>query len=373
MNISDYLNRYSSNTICATSNQHIVRYEKEKTFTSRAFYKITHGGKYAYSFLFEDTVSGQYRRETLPNTTVGGWQITKASVYRSSALPTDENEILSLDLATVTLSEPHSLTFDGCAERLFNPGDIHTTDEITLDLSEGETICLELSVKARSFPYNAELQAPAYRLTGGEWKYSLETPVPAMIGCTRKPSASSIAYIGDSITQGCGAGIGSYKHMTALVSELIGQEYSYFNLGIGYGTALAAATDGAWLRKAKPADIVFVSFGVNDVNSGKDADTIYGSLERVVDLLGDAGCNIILQTPPPFDYPEPKRSEWLKLSDMIVTKLSAKAIATFDTRTVLSLSPTKPEIAKYGGHPNAEGCSIWARTLYESIRHLFNR
>ena len=90
MNISEYLDRYTSNTVCATSNQHIARYDTERSFTSRIFFKITHSGKYGYSFLFEDTVSGKYRRETLPNTTVGDWQITHAVLYRSSPLPTDE-------------------------------------------------------------------------------------------------------------------------------------------------------------------------------------------------------------------------------------------------------------------------------------------
>ena len=371
MNISEYLDRYTSNTVCATSNQHIARYDTERSFTSRIFFKITHSGKYGYSFLFEDTVSGKYRRETLPNTTVGDWQITHAVLYRSSPLPTDEDEVTALDLGTLTLAEPHTLTFRGDVGYTFNKGDVAFTDEIALDLKAGEAVCLELSVKASSFPYNAELQAPAYILSDGEWKYSLESPIPAMIGCTRKPPKLNVAYLGDSITQGCGAGIGSYKHMTALISDLIGDEYSYFNLGIGFGTADAAATDGAWLRKAKESDIVFVCFGVNDVNSGKDADTIYQSLERVVDLLTSAGARIILQTPPPFDYPEPKRAEWIKLSDMIITRLSAKAIATFDTRPILSLSPDKPEIAKYGGHPSAEGCLVWANSLYQSIRHLF--
>ena len=71
-----------------------------------------------------------------------------------------------------------------------------------------------------------------------------------------KPS-EGIAFLGDSITQGVGTPDNAYTHWNALISKEIGEEYSYWNLGIGYARASDASTDGAWLNKAKNNDIVF--------------------------------------------------------------------------------------------------------------------
>ena len=125
------------------------------------------------------------------------------------------------------------------------------------------------------------------------------------------------------------------------------------------------------MYKALQNDTVFVCYGVNDINADKDADTIIGQLSTVIDRLKENGCRVILQTVPPFDYPEARRLVWLEVNRRILTELSEKVDHTFDCTKILSKSETEPHMAKFGGHPNAEGCTLWAEALYNSVKEMF--
>lgn len=98
----------------------------------------------------------------------------------------------------------------------------------------------------------------------GEWIPSPKLPVPGMIGCKREVKLR-IGFLGDSITQGIGATPNSYLHWNARVAEVLGRDYSFWNLGIGYGRAHDAASDGIWLSKAKQMDLIVLCMGVNDL------------------------------------------------------------------------------------------------------------
>ena len=43
----------------------------------------------------------------------------------------------------------------------------------------------------------------------------------------------------------------------------------------------------------------------------------------------------------------------------------------FDVRRVLSVSESEPHLTRFGGHPNPEGCALWADALYETVRDMF--
>ena len=43
------------------------------------------------------------------------------------------------------------------------------------------------------------------------------------------------------------------------------------------------------------------------------------------------------------------------------------ADAVFDNTKVLRVSEEQATIAKYGGHPNEEGCQKWAEALYSAV------
>lgn len=364
-----YFKEYTSNTYAGSANQHVFAMSEGEVRTSRAFYKISVGGEYKYSLLYSSITDGSFRAIGKPNIICDEWKILGARVGRCTSFP-EGIELSEVDAENLSVEWLGRLTFDG--ERSYTPdgGELFCTDAVSLSFDKGDYVCVELTFSGDVLPCHPEIQVPVYVLKDGKWSYDVETPLPVMIGCTRK-AKKRIAYLGDSITQGCGAGLNSYKHWNATLSELLGDGYAYWNLGIGYGRASDAASDGVHMYKALQNDIVFVCYGVNDINANKDADTIIFELDFIIDRLKENGCRVILQTVPPFDYPEARKLVWLEVNKRILEELSLKVDYTFDCTKILSKSDSEPHMAKFGGHPDAEGCTLWAEALYKEIKHLF--
>ena len=140
-----------------------------------------------------------------------------------------------------------------------------------------------------------------------------------------------------------------------------------WNLGIGYARADDMATLSAWAYKAKHNDILIMCFGVNDILRGATAEQVIQNLERMVAFFKKEGIRLIVQTVPPFDYTPEVTKIWHQVNGYIRTELSKKVDLVFDAAQVLSLSAEVPQRAKYGGHPNEEGCAAWADALYEEL------
>ena len=206
---------------------------------------------------------------------------------------------------------------------------------------------------------------PTFLNQNGRWIPSKNMPVPSMIGCDR-PVKQRIAYLGDSITQGIGTVHNSYTHWNSILSQTLGFGNAYWNLGLGFGRADDAASNGAWLFKAKQADVVFVCFGVNDILQNFDEVTLRSNIVKIVDHLSKAGIKVILQTIPPFDYNEKHCVIWDNVNHFIKNELSQNHLV-FDNVPVLSDHKKGPQFAKYGGHPDAEGCALWAKCLGDFI------
>jgi lysophospholipase L1-like esterase len=220
-------------------------------------------------------------------------------------------------------------------------------------------------------PNHFESIIPAYRLEEGQWILSKDMPYPGMIGCDRAVKAR-VGYLGDSITQGIGTDVNSYEHWNAQLSEKLGDVYSFWNLGIGYGRGADAATDGAWLYKAKHNDLVVVCLGVNDIMQGLSADTIKKALAEILNRLHEAGVKVLLQTVPPFDYDSDRKATWLEVNRYLREELRGKAEGFFDTVPVLGKGGEQSEVAVYGGHPDAVGCKAWAEALYPEVKRLLD-
>ena len=89
--------------------------------------------------------------------------------------------------------------------------------------------------------------------------------------------------------------------------------------------------------------------------------------------LREAGVRVLLQTIPPFNYPEGLRERWLTVNDWIRSTLAGEADALFDVVSVLSESPERPYMARYGGHPDGTGCAAWAAALKPALSALIDR
>ena len=195
---------------------------------------------------------------------------------------------------------------------------------------------------------------------GDGWRADKRFPVPLMIGCDR-PARAHIGFLGDSITQGCGTAYDSYTHWAAKIAEGLSDDLAVWDLGIGYARASDAATDGGWLARAKRCDVVNVCLGVNDLCRGRNAEQISADLCRIVRLLKEAGCRVILFTVPPFDFGGDAKTWWYEINRYLRETLSKEADALFDFAAVLGKPAPDEHLSVYGGHPNAEGCAVAAK------------
>jgi len=358
-----YFDTYASNTLAAAANQHFfINEDAEAEHRARVFYKIFAAGKYNYSLLFSNIIDSTYANGSVShmNLVCDEWEIISAAVALAD----------SCDDKTMPEIEGFvPLTFGGSKGKTVAPGEFFSTDPIMLDPKKGQYLCLELTFKGRMIPYHEESLLPIFTYENGEWKYCRKMPLACMVGCDRH-TEKRIGFIGDSITQGIGTPNNSYKHYAAVVSELLGDDYSYWDIGIGYGRGNDAATDGAWLFKAKQLDVITVCFGVNDINHGFTAEQLINNLEIIMNKLHAAGVKVIMQTVPPYNYSGDRIETWNKVNEHILGSMAERAEGVFDVRQVLSKSADEPYMAKFGGHPNSEGNRLWGEELYKTVREV---
>jgi len=373
-----YFEQYRSNSYAGSGNQYFFTMQDGEIRTGRVFYKISVSGEYNYSLLFSNILDSTYADGSVghKNLICDSWMIHGARIGKCKTIHTkprmsditlsDEGDCTEADITVCGLQE---ITFSGQKVKNVMPGEFFSSDPIKLHFHAGEYLCLEMTFSGRMIPYHEESLLPVFVKDNGAWRYCKQMPFAGMVGCDRRVK-KRIAYLGDSITQGIGTPINSYLHWNAKLSALLGSDYAHWNLGIGYGRANDAASDGAWLFKAKQNDVVVVCYGVNDILKGQPEAQIRSDLTRIVEILKQAGKTVILQTVPPYDYTGEHMEMWERINIYIKTVLASKADAVFDNVPYLGKSDC-PAAARFGGHPNAEGCEIWANALFEEIKHLF--
>lgn len=371
----DYFKKYVSNTYGGSGNQLFFEMEEGDMRTSLVFYKITESGEYDYSFLFSNIIDSTFADGAVShnNLILRPWKILSAKVGKCEQISAPQNIsewILSKEeIQDINLK---SVTFDGKLWKNVMPGEFFPSDGVNLNFKKGEYLCLELTFSGRMIPYHEESLLPIFEHRDGKWVYNKKMPLPGMIGC-RRSVKGRIAYLGDSITQGIGTPVNSYEHWNVITSEKIGSDYAYWNLGIGYGRASDAASDGAWLYKAKQNDIVVVCYGVNDIMQGGSAQKLKRDLKSIAEKLKKENIKVMFQTIPPFDYEGEKISIWQEVNKYIKEELALEVDMVFDAASYLSENDEKPHNAKFGGHPDSCGCKIWGDALGEEFSCLLKK
>lgn len=369
----NYFDIFHSNTYAAGGNQLYFSMEADEIRIGRVIYQLAEGGNYSYSFLFSNLIDSTYADGTLSykNLVCDRWTIHRARVGKCRKLPSD-GELSRWNMedgnpdSDIIVSDFTELSFQGKSTKEVMPGEFFHSDPVTLAFQKGDFLCLEITFSGKMIPYHEESLLPVFLKTGVGWTYSREMPLPGMIGCDRAV-AKSVAYLGDSITQGIGTKENSYRHWNALLSQKLGNQYSYWNLGIGYGRACDAASQGAWLYKAKQCDTIFVCYGVNDILQGEPEEQIKGDLLDLAKTLKQAGKQVVMQTIPPFDYVGEDIAKWQRINQYILTVIGEQVDLVFDNSSILG-KEDDIHIARYGGHPNEEGCRLLAEALYQKIR-----
>ncbi len=355
--LTAFCKAFVSNTVAGGGSQHhFLPADPTAEQLGRLYYRVFAGGTFAYSLLFSNTVDSTFAdgQHSYANYVCDNWEITRLAIG-----VVDGGDVQ----AAADPRHLHPITVGGASAYTVRRGELLATDRVTLTAESGQYLCVEIGFKGRDIPNHAESMIPTFVNQDGAWVASRELPCPSMLGCDR-PVTQRVAFLGDSITQGIGVAFGSYDFWHALLAERLGRGNAYWNLGLGFGRAMDAASDGIWLAKAKQNDAVVVCYGVNDLQNGHSAEQILTDLSTVLDKLHQAGCRVLLQTVPPFDYPEDIRVQWEAVNRGIRNELAPRADAFFDVAPVLGQDAEHPHLAKYGGHPNEDGSRAWAEALY---------
>lgn len=342
MTIAEFYKKYTSDCTAGCGNQLLTRLEQPVTKTGRCWFRLSRGGE-NYALLFSNRVDSTYDDGSISkaNDVGGEWTI----------------EAMRVGLCANHGEEPwlwQRVTFDGQKQKTVSGPESFATDPIFLNAKPGEYLCYEITLTGLCFPYHEEAVLTILP--------DKQLPLPLMIGCDR-PVAQKIGFLGDSITQGCGTEDDSYTHWVAKIAEKLPQEFSVWDLGIGYARARDAATDGGWLARAKQCDTVCVCFGVNDVLRGRCAEEILQDLKTIICKLKTADCRVVLLTLPPFDLEGQEKSQWQQVNKAIRGSLQKEADGLFDIAAVLGQQAPHENICIYGGHPNAEGCRAVAEAF----------
>jgi lysophospholipase L1-like esterase len=348
---------YPSNISLGTSSNTMFQPDKTGCCTYRIFVKPERVGELEWRFWYSNTVDSTWDNGSFSRANMQGcnWSIKSAFVAMA-----DENKMCS---------ELMPVLFDGKSNKEVAPAETFWSDSVTIKVSQKDYIvftwCIEFTENS-IIPITPDTQAPTYTAEGD---YSRDLglehfidangiPVPNLFGA-KVNVGTYLAFIGDSITQGCGTENNKYEHWVPKIAKKLGSQTSVWNLGLGYGRAQDAATKGAWLKKAMHYDIVSVCFGVNDIlpHGGRSQEEIVSDLTGIVDTLKSSNPSrkVILFTVPPFDLCGGERKTWEYVNDKIKNVLSKKVDGVFDMGAVLSKPEPNENETIFGSHPNGFG------------------
>ncbi len=344
--------RYVSDTTAGSANQTVLESDG-RWHTARVYYTLSAGGE-SYSLLFGDTLESTFAdgSRSRCNDMGGDWTLADVRVGLCDT---------SSMRQAVEPSAWTAVTFDGQSFKAVQAGTLFESDPIALSATAGAVLCVELRYRGERMPCHEELWVASFVKDGDGFAPSKALPVPLRVGVKRE--AVRLAFLGDSITQGVGSTENSYRHWVARVAQAIGPRYAVWNLGIGFARSGDAASDGAWLLRAKQNDKVVLCLGVNDLLRGISAEDVCENLRRIVMILRGRGIAVTVQTVPPFEgLPASAREE---VNTYIHNTLVCDGV--FDT----SFMADENGAPRFGGHPNDDGCALWAQKLAAYIKETW--
>ena len=360
--------KYISNTVVATGNNYMV-IEADKV-TYRAYFPVEEYGNLEYCFYFSNTVDSTYDKGTnaYSGEPGGSYTIEGAWISDGGSGPDDK------------ITNKTEVTFDGQKTKSVTANEAFWSDSVDFNVEEGHYLVWEWTLTGTNIPctYMSNLtSATADKSGDGNFSYCDQIPLPQMIGANRKVK-HNIAAIGDSITQGCMTEFMKYEFWAARISSLLGDDYGFYNCGLGWARTSDAALDGNWLERAKTAETVIVAFGTNDIISGEyqaeegnTAEEIDEYLRAVLDVLKNAGCKIIVFNAPPQDYDESHEKIRLDYNELCKKTCKEYNAEYFDFASYLS-NEDDPSKAIYGGHPNGEAGKIVSEAFVKEYKDFID-
>lgn len=273
-----------------------------------------------------------------------------------------------------TYTREVALTFDGEPSKTVAPGEAFWSDDRSFTLEEGHFLAIVFQVSTAEercmLPCTHESETSGYQ--NGVFEPSVLRP--NFLGY-RREVRRRVVFMGDSVTQGVRTRMDAYESWVPRFAAQIPPENSVWNIGLGWSRAYDAELDGAFLAKAKTADVLFLCFGVNDLKSaGRSAEQIITSLRVALYHLRHCGhpMEIILMTIPPFDLEPRQETERRLVNEWILSQKESDT--TFDMAAILA-NPQDPRLmneayksAPTDCHPNGLGGAAVAAALLEDWR-----
>lgn len=355
----EYFKKYRSNVIAASGNQNLISFDEKTEITGKMFFKVKKYGKFNYRLFFSNMTDSTFSDGSVSRCNMSGDEYFIKEAYIGSVAGFDPYQGVESRI---------QVTFDGKNQKNVEKFETYWSDEISLNVEEGHILYFEWTVVGTKFPNAPEKVTFAYvKKEDGSYIESPDCPHPGMIGCDF-PFEKNIAFLGDSITMGCGTTKNAYRNWVSFISDSLGEDFSVWNIGLGYSRASDAATDKIWLEKAKQYDIVNVCLGVNDLLSGRRTDEeLKNDLTVIVDSLKKAGVKVGIFTVPCFDWVSEQQTYWDNVNDYIKNVLSKKCEYVFDMADYTSRGGENKYKSRYSGHPNDLGCEIIAKKFMEEI------
>ncbi|MBQ8922113.1 MAG: SGNH/GDSL hydrolase family protein [Oscillospiraceae bacterium] len=358
--------KYVSNTFISTGCNQVVHAPEGMSY--RAYLPVEAAGEFEYCFYFSNAVDSTWGNGKDAHVGQAGsaYQINSAFIGYAAE---PEGEV----------QQETPVTFEGAAQRTVTPEETFWSDPVQFNVPEGNYLVWTWTVTGETIPAN-EMSglAPVYYDNNGNYIYTGQIPLPQLIGCDRAVERK-VAFIGDSITQGCGTSQYGNAFWVADIAKEISDTASVWNLGLGYARASDCMQNGDWLQRATHADVVFVAFGTNDMVSGQygvgapnAASAIDIWLKDIAGVLKDAGCEVILFNAPPFDFAELQEGFRTELNTMVPGSAQECGVRFFDFAGILE-DPANPQHALYGGHPDDEGCAAAARAILAEYGTLLRK
>lgn len=349
----DLMQAFVSDTLAASADQTYFRSDNT-AHLCRIYYKVFAGGD-EYRFMFGNTVDSTFAdgSHSVANMLCGEWQISDARV----------GVVARCGMENPAESEKFTdILFEGASYKNILPGESFFTDTVKIKAESGEYLCVEYSFKGKKLPCHEEIIIPTFVMENDAWVRTPKIPVPLAVQVKREVK-KRFCFLGDSITQGIGATHNSYSWWCAVAAEKLGREYSFYNIGIGYARSSDAASDAAWLKRAKDCDICVICLGTNDLLHGRSASDICRDITRVAGVLEKCGISVIVQTVPPFEYPPSAAENCKKVNEYIKNTF----FRCFDNTAFLCEGD---DVASpvYGGHPCDEGCAVWGENIALHIK-----
>lgn len=364
----NFFEKYVSSTPTGTSHNNLLLEEKPIRETYRAWFRVAVPGSFRWRFYFTNTVNSTMNdgEVAYPDRPGGNWKILSARV---GACPAPDTE----------WEQPAEVLFDGEKEKAVAPDETFWSDEVALSVKEGGYLLWEWTIEGNGIPFTGDSMVTAKRLTADGWISDDRCPKPDLLGCDRKVK-KRIAFLGDSITEGCETPVDACDHWAGRLAFRLGEDYAVWNIGLGFARASDAAYHKSWMKKAMEYDAVNVSFGVNDINSGAcgkhlagdSADEVLASLEAIVKPLREAGKQVILFGVPAFDfdYDAQKLATWETVNAHIPLLADKYGCAYYDFAAVTDC-PGHHGHGRYQPHPTGYGCWLIEQDLWEKLGEVY--